>query len=549
MYAICISAGEIVLKATMRKRIGYVLLAVLILGVAIGTTVLFWAKGKVQNFEPLARRRIIQAIDDRFDADADLQSLKVSLYPHPKVVGYGLSIRHKGWTEPEPLIYISQFTAQTDYDTVIAKRNHVDLVRLEGLRIRIPRRGGASLVKTGEEQGHEVDSSTPGQDRTQFKFLIEKIIADGAVLEIEPKIEGKNPLRFEIEKLTLRNVSPGQPMSFNAELMNAKPPGLIASQGSFGPWQRDDPRATAVSGAYNFQNANLGVFKGISGTLSSTGQYHGVLQQINVDGTTDTPNFALKRGGEPVHLKTNFHSVVNGTDGDTILDPVDAHFLASEFVCRGGVLHRGAEHGKTVDLYAVSPHARMEDILRLVMGGGKPILTGNVDFRSKIIIPPGHEDVLDKLHLDGRFKLAQAEFTDPKVEQRLLTLSDRARGISKKEEQDEPAETVASDFDGIFQLNNGVTSFSRLQFSVPGAAIQLQGSYNLRTQAIDFNGRFRMQATLSQTQSGVKHWLLMPFDKMFEKDGAGFEIPITVSGTRSEPEIGADIFHHRFTIH
>lgn len=496
----------------------------------------------------MARKRIIQAIDDRFDADADLQSLHISLYPHPKVVGEGLSIRHKNWTDPEPLIYIRRFTAQTDYDTVIAKRNHVDLVRLEGLTIRIPRRG-QSLMKVGEEQGHEVDSSTPGQDRTQFKFLIEKIIADGTTLEIEPKVEGKSPLVFNIEKLTLRNVGPGRPMAFNAELTNAKPPGLIASQGSFGPWQRDDPRSSAISGSYNFQNANLGVFKGISGILSSIGQYHGVLQQIIVDGTTDTPNFALKRGGEPVHLVTNFHSVVNGTDGDTILDPVDAKFLKSEFICRGGVVHQQGESGKTVSLNAVTTHARMEDILRLVMGGGKPVLTGGVDFKSKILIPPGHEDVLDKLRLDGSFKIAQAEFTSPQVEQRLLTLSDRARGISKEEEQDQPPQTVASDFNGIFRLDNGVTSFSVLQFSVPGAAIQLKGSYNLRTQAIDMDGKFRMQATLSQTQSGIKHWLLMPFDKFFEKNGAGFEVPVTISGTRDKPTISADVFHHTFTIH
>jgi AsmA-like C-terminal region len=530
----------------MRKRIGYVVLVLFILGLGVGTIVFFWARNKVQDFGPLARQRIIQAIDDRFDADTDLQSLKITLYPQPKLVGQGLSIRHKNWTDPEPLIYIRQFTAQTDYDTVANKRNHVDLIRLEGLTIRIPRRG-PSLTQAREEQGHEVDNSAPGQDRTQLKFLIEKIIADGTLLEIQPKIEGKDPLIFDIQKLTLRNIGPGQPMAFDAELTNAKPSGLIASQGRFGPWQRDDPRSTAVSGSYNFQNADLSAFKGISGILSSTGQYHGVLQEINVDGTTDTPNFALKRG-QPVHLRTNFHSVVNGTDGDTILDPVDARFLASEFICRGGVLHQGAGHGKTVDLYAVAPHARVEDILRLIMDG-RPILTGAVDFKSKILIPPGHVEVLDKLRLDGRFQLAQAEFTDPKVERRLLTLSNRARGISKKEEQDEPPQTIASDFDGIFQLNSGVASFSQLQFMVPGAAIQLKGSYNMRTQAIDMRGKFRMEATLSQTQSGVKHWLLKPFDKFYKKNGAGFEMPITVSGTRTQPEIGAEVFHHRFTIH
>ncbi len=497
----------------------------------------------------MARQRIIQAIDDRFDADADLKSLTISLYPHPKAVGEGLSIRHKNWSDPEPLIYIRRFTAETDYETVIAKRNHVDLVRLEGLVIRIPRRG-PSLIKTGEEQGHEVDSSTPGQDQTQFKFLIEKIIADGTMLEIEPKIEGKNPLTFDIRKVTLRNVGPNRPMAFDAKLTNAKPPGLINTQGNFGPWQRDDPRSTAVSGSYNFQNAKLGVFKGISGILSSVGQYQGVLQQINVDGTTDTPNFALKRGGEPVHLTTRFHSVVNGTDGDTILDPVDAKFLKSEFICRGGVTQRRGANGKTVSLNATTTHARMEDILRLVMGSG-PLLTGDVDFRSKILIPPGHQDVLDKLHLDGTFNIAQAEFTSPKVEQRLVTLSDRARGISKSDEEQDAKrpQTVASDFDGRFRLDNGVTSFSHLQFSVPGAAIQLQGTYGLRKQAINMNGTFRMEATLADTQSGVKHWVLLPFDKLFEKNGAGFEMPITITGSRDHPEIGTEIFHHRFTIH
>ena len=531
----------------MRKRVAYVLLAVFIIGLGVAAVVFFWARHKVQDFGPMARKRLIQAINDRFDADTDLNSLAISLYPKPKVVGEGLSIRHKNWTDPQPLIYIRKFTAETDYDTVIAKRNHVDLVRLEGLTIRIPRRG-PSLSKKGEEQGHEVDSSTPGQDRSQFKFVIETIVADGTQLQIEPKIEGKDPLIFDIAKLTLHDVGPLRPLSFKAELTNAKPPGLIYSQGNFGPWQKDDPRSTAVSGSYKFQNADLGVFKGISGILSSTGQYQGVLQQINVDGTTDTPKFALKRGGQPVHLVTKFHSVVNGTDGDTILDPVDAHFLNSEFICRGGVVHRQGNPGKTVSLDAVAPQARMEDILRLIMDG-KPILTGAVNFKTKIVIPPGHQDVIDKLDLDGTFSLAHAEFSSPTVEQHLRTLSDRARGISKSEEADVPPQTVASDFTGRFGLDNGVTTFSLLQFSVPGAAIQLAGSYNLRTQAIDMNGKFRMQATLSQTQSGVKQWLLKPFDKLFEKNGAGFEVPITVSGSKEHPEIGADVFHKHFTIH
>lgn len=536
------------MTGNMRKHLWYGLGIVCLLALVGGAVLYFVAKRKIQDFGPEARQRIIQALEERFDADVDLKSLKISLYPHPKAVGEGLSIRHKGWSDLHPLIYIRRFVAQADYNTIIAKENSVDLLRLEGLEIYIPPRGRSSLIR-GNEQNHPVESSDAGNDSTRLRFLIQTIVADGALLEIEPKIEGKQPLQFHIEKLTLHSVGPGHGMAFKAKLTNAKPPGLIETNGSFGPWQKDEPRTTAVSGNYNFKNANLGVFKGITGVLSSTGTYGGVLQHIEVDGATDTPKFALKRGGAAVHLVTKFHSVVNGTDGDTILDPVDARFLRSEFICRGGVVHSPGPNGKTVTLDAVAKDARIEDILRLIAGRGKPFLTGAVNFKSKILIPPGHEDVLDKLKLDGEFVVSSAEFTSVKVEQRLRALSDRARGISAERQENEPPATVASDFHGRFTLDRGKVSLSTLSFSVPGAAIKLNGTYNLRSEQMDMKGLFRMQATLSETQSGIKHWVLKPFDKFFEKDGAGFEVPITVAGTKDHPEIEADVFHKHVTIH
>ncbi len=124
-----------------------------------------------------------------------------------------------------------------------------------------------------------------------------------------------------------------------------------------------------------------------------------------MNGATDTPDFALERKGEPVHLKTTFHSIVDGTDGDTILDPVDAKFGNSEFLCRGSVSHLPGAEGKTISLSAETKHARMEDILKLVMGGNRPILKGVVDFKSEILIPQGPAPVFDKLRLDGRFAI------------------------------------------------------------------------------------------------------------------------------------------------
>ena len=502
----------------------------------------------VKGFGPRVKQRVVDALAQRFDADVELRSLEVSLYPRPNVAGDGLTIRHKQWPDEHPLISIRRFRAETDFSTLIDRRNHIDLVRLEGLEVRVPPRGHAAEHDI-EQDNMQVASAEPGHDTTRLKFYIETMVADGASLEIEPKVPRKTPLRYDIEKLTLRSIGQGQPMAFQAKLTNAKPPGFIDTSGTFGPWQRDDPRATPVSGKYRFEHADLGVFKGISGILASTGTYRGVLQHIEVDGSTDTPKFALKRGGQPVRLVTTFHSIVNGTDGDTLLEPVDARFLHTRFVCKGGVVHVDGTPGKTVTLDTFTKEARMEDILRLVTGDSRPLLKGDVDFRTKIAIPQGQQDVLDKLDLDGQFRVLSAVFTSENVKQRLRTLSARARGISKQEEEREPVQDVASNFFGRFRLDNGTVSFSSLSFDVPGAQIQLAGTYNLRSEAMDMNGIFRMQATLSQTQSGVKHWVLKPLDRFFEKNGAGFQIPIKLSGTRDHPEIGASVFHHAFTIH
>lgn len=493
----------------------------------------------LKTLGPRAKFRVVSALGDRFDADVDLKSLDVSLFP-PRVTGDGLSIRHRNWSDSLPLISIKRFYAATGFWTLLDRSNRVDIVRLEGLAIRIPPRG-LSLGKP---------DASRSADTTRLRFEIRTIIADGTELQVDPKKQGKDPLLFDIEKLTLHSVGPGQAMAFTAKLTNAKPPGLIDTTGHFGPWQRDDPRSTPVSGNYNFQNANLGVFAGISGILSSKGMYRGVLQHIEVNGTTETPDFALKRGGEPVHLSTRFHSLVDGTNGDTLLQPVGAHFLGSEFICNGGVVREAGAQGKTVSLDAASKHARIEDILTLVVGGGTPFVTGDVNFKSKIVIPPGKKDVINKLQLDGAFALLSAQFASRKVQERLLTLSDRARGISSSEAASgQGPGMVASDLRGRFKLENGVARFSSLSFQVPGALISLAGTYGLQSGAIDMHGVFRMQATLSQTQSGVKQLLLMPLNKFFEKDGAGFQAPLDITGTKDHPVIGVTVFHKTFTIH
>ena len=50
-----------------------------------------------------------------------------------------------------------------------------------------------------------------------------------------------------------------------------------------------------------------------------------------------------------------------------------------------------------------------------------------------------------------------------------------------------------------------------------------------------------MNATVSQTQTGVKSVLLKPFDPLFRKGGAGTRLVIKVAGTQDQPKVGVDI--------
>lgn len=528
----------------MRRLLGYGTLA----GVAAVLAILFGLHLYVRGLGPRAKVRVIRAIGERFDGDVSLQSLQLYLFPTPRAVGGQLVIRHRGWQDPNPLISVSRFTADSTFFNLFFQRDKVRLLTLEGLQIHVPHRGRSAL-RTTREGDEVVEAKQPGQDRTQLKIRISTIVADGAQLEIDPKDPSKDPLVFNIRKLGMHSLGPAHPLHFDAVLDNAKPPGLINSSGQFGPWQKEDPRATAVSGEYSLSNADLSVFNGIRGTLSSRGNYDGVLQHIHVQGETDTPDFALRKRGSPVHLRTRFQSVVNGMTGDTILESVDARFLHSEFLCNGDIVKHAGGAGKAVNLVAFTKGmARMEDILQLVMDAKTPFLTGDVDFQSKIVIPPGPGEVIRKLRLNGQFHLASGIFTSEDVNAKIITLSDRARGITKSAQSRLPQQTVASDFSGQFRLQDGVLSLRTLSFAVPGATIALRGLYNMPSHNLDFRGLFRMQATLSDTQSGLKHWLLKPLDPLFEKNGAGLQLPFGVSGSQEHPELSVSALHHTFHV-
>ena len=274
-----------------------------------------------------------------------------------------------------------------------------------------------------------------------------------------PKNPDRDPLEFDIRKLALTSAGIGQPMKFQAELTNPKPPGDIHSTGKFGPWNMDDPSETPVGGHYTFEHADLSIFNGISGILSSSGDYTGQLNNIVVDGTTDTPDFKLDSGAKAVHLTTQFHAIVDGTKGDTYLQPVNASFLHSHVIAQGEVAGKKGQKGKTIRL-DIDVHDSRD---RRHAGAGHR--QGSVAHRkhhdqSEAADPAGQSEGLQKISLAGRFAVKDGHFPNPDVQGKLDSLSRRGQGKPDAME----IQNVPANFDGVFQAGECAHELQRAEF-------------------------------------------------------------------------------------
>jgi len=482
---------------------------------------------------------VIETLSARFKTKVELADLDVSIADGLNVSGKGLHIY--GPTDPNPtesgvqaLISIQEFRFRTGLVGLFHSPMRVATVYVKGMELNIPpREDQRRLSEMRDSSGQKIN-------KMKMSIFVDKFVCEDTRLVVNTYKPGKEPLVFQISQLDMKEIGPGQPLRFDATLVNPKPVGNIKSAGSFGPFREDSPRETAVAGAYSFTQADLGTLPGIGGMLSSTGKYTGSLGKIEVSGVTDTPDFQLDTSGHPVALHTDFQAIVDGTDGDTYLQPVRARFLHSSFTARGKVIRTRNPKGHDIELSVVMDHARVEDLLQLGVKTDPPILSGPVTMQAKLSIPPGAENVANRLKLDGTFKIAGGLFSNEKIQEKIDALSLRSRGEPK--EAEEHAEVgVPSEIGGVFRLDEGLFTFSLLHFAVPGTHADVAGQYSLNGDIFDFHGTAKLDAKLSQMMTGWKSVLLKPVDPFFSKHGAGTELPFKVTGTRSEPKFGLDL--------
>lgn len=548
------------------------------------------------NAEPILKQRIVSNLEQHFQTHVELDELHISVLKGLQVVGSGLRIDQSASAEEQepstplpqtatdlfnarinaaPLITIRSFSFRTGIRQLMEPSMRLDLIRIDGLRIRIPPKQ-PEVTDTPEAEGHQagkkrrnlfarlhIPSAKPNSAASQWKIVVDKIICADVILTIETDKPGKQPLIFPIRNITLHDVGRDTPMPFEADLINAKPVGDIASTGHIGPWRVDDPRETHVDGTYSFTNADLGPIKGIAGILSSTGSYSGALARIDVTGSTDTPDFSLDTAQHKMPLHTDFNATVDGTTGDTVLNSVHATLGHTILNVQGSIIRAGigvnpsapilTNTQETLDQAAQiqegighfirisvqSDHARIEDLLNLGVRTTPPLMNGAMTLRAQLTIPPGHMSVAQKMAVQGSFTIRDAAFVNPQWQDTVNNLSARASGNARQAKSGD-TERVSPQMEGTFSLASAVLNVSKLHFEMPGAAVDVVGRYSLDGDTFDFAGTASTDATASQMLTGWKSLLAKPFDKLLEKDGAGVEVPITISGTRSAPKFGVD---------
>jgi AsmA-like C-terminal region len=481
------------------------------------------------RYFPYSKRDVTESLRESLPSTLEIDHFRTIYFPHPGCIVEGLTFRSNS-SEPgsPPLVTVQKLTIVGSYAELLVRPHHIARIVLEGLRVQIP------------QLGH--DGFSGGSSIT--KITVGEVIANGAAIEIA-RADSRPPLRFDIHELSMASVGAKQALSYRVEIQNPEPPGEIKSNGYFGPFNSQNPNQTPLSGTYSFDRANLGTFKGIAGILGSQGKFSGNLAHLEVQGATDIPDFEVVRSGHAARLSTRFQAAVDATNGNVTLDSVKASYVKTEIAAQGSVAKKDDYHAKFTALDFSVPEGRIQDMLQLFVRETPSPLSGVTSFQAHVTVPPEGKPFLKEVTLDGDFGIGGGHFEKPATQAKVDDLSAAARGDKKAQQVQQqnantPQENVISYLRGHVALRNGVATFTHLSFKVPGADVQMNGTYNLLSEAVNFHGTLKMDATLSQSTNGIKSFFAKIIGPFVNKKH-GSVVPVVMSGTYAHPHFGLDL--------
>ncbi len=433
--------------------------------------------------------------------------------------------RHENKNKP-PIIQIDTLTLQGSYLGLITAQDRLSLVKMVHMHVTVP---------PAEVHGKPDPLMPLNHTNSSVKTLrIDKIVADGAVLDFFR--EGSSqPYRITIDKLAAYDVRNNSAISYKTILTNALPPGKIHSTGVFGPWQPNHPEETPVGGSYTVQDMNLAAFKELSGTVQAQGSLDGKLGELITKGTVNVAKFHVVDTGHTRDITATYQARVDGRNGDTTLDDVQADFDHSSLQVNGTITSEKDRKGRKISLDLFCGKGRIEDVLDLFIGAKQSPMLGAMTMKAHVDVPPGEGTLLKRMRMSGDFGVDDGRFTNKATQADLNRLSDSA---DKKNEADD--QIALSELKGHGDIRNGVATLTNLSFAMQGATARMTGTYSLLNYDIDLHGHLYTDGKPWTATTGMKSWMMRVITPFLKKKKSVRVVPFNITGNYQKTSVGLD---------
>ena len=464
---------------------------------------------------------VIPSLQDTFKTKVTYQKFHRFYFPNPGCEIEGLALASpRGNT---PLVQAQKMTITGRYADLLTRPHHIANIRLEGLYVRVPepsKRGGF------QQSG-----------KSESKVSVGSVDADGAVLEIVNS-DGKEPLKFDLQELTVSSIAAGKPMSYAVHMKIPDPAGDLESTGAFGPWQGGGKLGnTPLHGSVKLTNASLNQYAGIAGSLHSTETFSGILDQMQVIGEATSPDFALKTAKHKIAVASRFQVIVNAVKGEVYFKDVTGKIGQTPLKVTGNIA-KNTKMGRRETLLAFAiDNGRAEDLLWLFNSAKKPPMMGDAKCSGHVRVTKFGPGFMQNLTVTaGKFQILNGHFQQ-KTQLKTNELSARALGKKIKDASEAP-DVAVTNLSGDVTIEKGVAHLSTLYFEVPGARARVDGTYNLENNQVNLHGDLWTNANVSEDTTGIKSVLLEPFDPLFHRKHAGAMIAISMTGNIDAPVFG-----------
>lgn len=481
----------------------------------------------VSTYWPYRYRMVEPTLQTVFASQIKMEHYHRTYWPHPGFVAEGLTLRRNSAKELPPVGSVKRVRVVGSWMDLLLLRERIDAVYADGLQVVIP--------PVGSEANKEDFPPGSSNDFEGPSTVIGRFVVNDAVLDILRTNGGR--YSFPIKRLVMTNLQKNVAAGYTVEMETPNASGQIVASGSFGPVMGGKLEQTPVTGRFTYDEVRLDGISDLHGELTSTGSFRGTLAAIEAQAESRVANFSVGKG-RGVTMLGESSGAVDALNGDIQLQSVDLT-LGRTVVHAAGQLVGGP---KVTDLDVSIAQGRVQDVVQPFMKAYPPMV-GPVRMHAHAHIAGARkgEGFLDRLTMKGVFEIPTERLTSSTTEKSLSAFSERARGSSGDAAAAGEEQDVLSSLAGAVTITKGVARASQLVFTVPGASVEANGTFDLRNEQVDMVGELRMQTDLSHVTTGFKSFLLKPLAPFFRKKKAGAVVPIRITGGPGHYTVGQNV--------